>query len=776
MSSQSAGGADDTDLDHLLETRPDFASTLDRLLDIDAEQDAWRPSDAGLDETVVAALVDGGYVETVGDGYRFTDRESVRTAVDEYRGDVVADDRRRIRVRTALVAALALVVLVRLPTVMEVFRGDWIVLPSNDPYFYRYLVDQSLMSGPLPSLPERALQGEPLLVAVLAVAAWPFGAGTWGSGFVVAWYPVVAAVITAALVYAAATRLTDDARVGLAAAGLLAVTPAHAYRTALGVADHHAFDYVWLALTALAVIELLARSERDRRTWLAAGGLAVGVAAQTLAWAAAPLLLLPLAPGLALAALVEIRRPGPERLAPVVAGLVGGAALAHLVHLLLGWQFAAAIYALDLLALGSVGLLALVVVVRRLDGSWTWLATAEAVLGAAAVVAIWQIPILESELESGLEFFSSTQAAELAGVGTNYGAVGVLVILGFASVLAAPMLFFAAKWGWQRLEPGWFVVGVYTIHFGVLAAIQRRFGGELAPFAAILGGVGFVLLASWFDLVRPPVPRRIGGSDVAEPAVAADGSGDDDTLAVPDRTRVALLAGLAGVAVGSGSLYAALIDRRLVITDATYEATRWISDYVDEHDIPYPESYVLSKWGRNRVYNYFVNGEAASYSYAERTYEDFLFSNDADTWYEEFADRVGFVVTRDLPHLGLIPASRVQSTLHNRFGSATISNIGGVGHFRAMFATEDGARKVFRVVPGATIRGPAPEDTTRVRLVADVSIPGAEFEYVRRATVTDGRFEVTVANPGTYRIGRAGTTVEVSERMVQAGETLTVDH
>ena len=694
--------------------------------------------------------------------------------VSDAKPSEATDGRRRIRLRTALVAALALVVLVRLPTVQEVFRDDWVVLASNDPYLYRYLVDQALLDGPLPSLPDRALQGEPLLVATLAVAAWPFDAGTWGSGFVVAWYPVVAAVVTAALVYGAATRLTDDPRIGLAAAGLLAVTPAHAYRTALGVADHHAFDYVWLALTALAVIELLSRSERDRRTWLAAGGLAVGVAAQALAWEAAPLLLLPLAPGLALAALVEIRRPGPERLAPVVAGLVGGAALAHLVHLLLGWQYVAVVYALDLLALGSVGLLALVVGIRRLDGSWTWLVAAEIVLGIGAAVAVRWISVVSTELDAGLDFFLRSGPAELAGVGANYGAVGVLVILGFASVLAAPTLLLAANWGWQRLEPGWLVVGVYAIHFGVLAGLQRRFAGELAPFAAILGGVGFVLLASWFDLVKPPVPRRLGGEADPDPAVAADGGGDD-ALAVPDRTRVALLAGLAGVAVGSGSLYAALIDRRLVITDATYEAARWISAYVDEHDVPYPESYVLSKWGRNRIYNYFVNGEAASYGYARRTYEDFLFSNDADSWHEEFADRVGFVVTRDLPHLGLISASTVQSTLHDRYGSATISNIGGVGHFRAVFATDDGARKVFRVVPGATISGPAPAETARVRLVADVSIPGAEFEYVRRATVTDGTFEVTVANPGTYRIGQGDATVEVSGRAVRAGETVTLD-
>lgn len=756
-----------SDLSSLLEARPELVSTLSQLLDLDADQETWQPADVGIDETAISPLLDEGHVEEVDGGYQFTDRAAVRAALDRHRSEA-ADGRRRISVLTALSVVLALVVLVRSPTVLDVFRDDWVVLVSNDPYFYRYLVDQSLANGGLPSVPDRVVRGEPLLVATLAVAAWPFGAGTWGSGFVIAWYPVVAAVLTAALVYSAATRLTDDVRVGLAAAGFLAVTPTHAFRTAIGVADHHAFDYLWLSLTLFAVIELLRRSERDRRTWLAGGVLAIGVAAQALAWEAAPLLLFPLAPALALTALVEIRRPGSERLTPVAAGLVGGAIIAHGIHLFFGWQFAAVIYALDLLALGSVGLLGVVVSVRRVDGSWVWLAVGEAVLAVGSVVAIRRFPLLWTELQQGLSFLARDGIAELAGVGSNYGAVGVLVFLGFASVLAVPTLFFAARWGWQRLEPAWLAVGVYFIYFGVLAALQRRFAGELATPAAILGGVGFVLLASWFGLVYPPVPRRTDREDAGQVTT-------DEELVVPDRTRIALLTGLAGVAVGSGSLYTALMSRRIVITDATYEAAHWIAGYVDEHDIPYPESYVLSKWGRNRVYNYFVNGESASYGYAQRTYEEFLFSTDPDGWHEQFSGRVGFVVTRDLPHLGRIESSTVQATLHHRFGSATTNNREGVGHFRALFAADGGTRKVFRVVPGATIRGPALGDTDRVQVRTDVSIPGEEFEYVRRAPITDGRFEVTVANPGTYRIGEGGRTAKISERMVQGGETVTLE-
>jgi dolichyl-diphosphooligosaccharide--protein glycosyltransferase len=91
---------------------------------------------------------------------------------------------------------------------------------------------------------------------------------------------------------------------------------------------------------------------------------------------------------------------------------------------------------------------------------------------------------------------------------------------------------------------------------------------------------------------------------------------------------------------------------------------------------------------------------------------------------------------------------------------------------------------VFRVVPGATVRGTAEVTTDStsdvdveetVRLWTEVSIPGADFEYVRHATVEDGRFEVVVANPGTYRIDDTERTVEVTERMVREGGAVRVD-
>ncbi|MFB6068327.1 MAG: STT3 domain-containing protein [Halobacterium sp.] len=743
-------------LRRLLDERPDLRGTLERLLDVHERTGAWQPDAEGVDRESVATLVEEGYVEEAASGYRLRDPAAVRTALDEYRSAS------RARLRRALVAGVVLLAVVRFFPLFDVFRGDWVVLLSNDPYMYRYLVDQALAGGGLPSLPAFATRGEPLLVALLSVASAPFGAGTWGSGVVVAFYPVVVAAATGLCVYAIAARLSDDVRVGLAALGLLAVTPAHAYRTSVGVADHHALDYVWLSLTVLAVVDLLTRDRERRETWLVAGLLGVALAAQTLSWEAAPLLFFPLVPALALVALVERRRDGGDRLAPIAGGLGVAAALAHGVHFLAGWQYAETVYALDLLFLGGVGLYGLVAVVDRGGLPWQALLGLEAAFGVVAAVAWRYVPGLSTRLAQGLAFFRPGRSiGELSSLGSTYGVFGPLLILGFAPFLAVPTLLWAVRRGWRRAEAGWLVVSVYAVYFGALAVFQRRFAGEAAPFLAVLGGVGFVALVAWFDLVRLPVPLR---ADADAAGVATD------DVRVPDRTRLLLLGGFGAVAVGTGGLYTALIDRLLVIDEASYRAARWMHDHAEERGWTYPENYVLSKWGRNRMYNYFVNGEARGYGYAQRNYEDFLFSSGGQRWYRQFEGRVGFVVTRDLPHLGTIHPARLQARLHERYGSAG-EQYGGVGHFRAVYATDDGSRKVFTLVPGATLEGST--DADELVLSTRVSIPGAAFDYVRRVTPTEGTFAVTVAHPGTYDVG--GRSVVVEERDVLDGETIRVD-
>ncbi|MDY6779665.1 MAG: STT3 domain-containing protein, partial [Halobacteria archaeon] len=137
--------------------------------------------------------------------------------------------------------------------------------------------------------------GEPLLVTTLSFVSDTLDS----SGVVLALYPVLSAVLVAVLIYLTATSLTRDRRVGVASALFFAVIPASVVRTALGFADHHPFDYIWLALTVLFLVILSKKSCHDAqlrnpRTWLISLLLGVVVAFQVLSWDNSPLLIAPI--------------------------------------------------------------------------------------------------------------------------------------------------------------------------------------------------------------------------------------------------------------------------------------------------------------------------------------------------------------------------------------------------------------------------------------------------------------------------------------------------
>jgi len=670
------------------------------------------------------------------------------------------------RLRYALGGALALVVVVRLLTLPAVFQDGAVVLTSNDPYLYRYWVDLVHAEGLLPwEYPTAVANGEPLLVAVLWLASLPFGAGRWASGFVIAWYPVVSALLTAYLVYALGTRVSGDPRVGLAAVVVLAVTPAHAYRTVLGFADHHAFDYPWLALTVYALVVLLARGPHDGRKWPTVGALGLGIAGQVLAWEAGPLLIVPVGFAVAAASLFVVP-PDPEPsspLAPVVMGVGAGAGLVAAAHLALGWHSPVVAASVGLLFVGSLAVLVLTAVVRRTGLPWPALLAAELAVFAVGLAVAWRVaPDLVVGFERGIAFLTSdTGIGEMSSLGEAYGpALDLLIILGFAPFLALVGLPLAVRAALRERDPAWIVVVVYGGYFAALTLLQRRFGGELAALLAVLGGFGFLAFLSWLDLVRTPVQLR------SDPGPEA---GLDPPVAVPDRTRLALIGGLSAVLVGSGTLFSGLISRQTAIQPKAFGAAEWMRAYAERRGWEYPENYVLSEWGRNRMYNYVVNGESRAYNYARRNYESFLFTSDGAGWYEEFAGRVGFVVTREFEAVENARSFHLYTRLHDHFGSAS-DGAPGVGHYRAVYSSRDGEYKVFTVVPGATITGSM--DATRV--ATDVSIDGAEFEYVRGVDPDgDGSASVTVAHPGEYRVG--DRRVSVTERAVRTGDTIRVE-
>lgn len=165
------------ELETLVDARPDLVATLDHLLDVDAEQETWDPAAVDIEPDTITTLVDGGYVEATANGYRVSDRAALRTAVNRHRTDTDHSDRYRVGTVAALGVALALLIAVHLLPFGRVFLDGWVVLLSNDPYFYRYFVEQPLAGGPIPTIPQSAVTGEPLLVAVFATATTLLGGG-----------------------------------------------------------------------------------------------------------------------------------------------------------------------------------------------------------------------------------------------------------------------------------------------------------------------------------------------------------------------------------------------------------------------------------------------------------------------------------------------------------------------------------------------------------------------------------------------------------------------
>jgi dolichyl-diphosphooligosaccharide--protein glycosyltransferase len=230
----------------------------------------------------------------------------------------------------------------------------------------------------------------------------------------------------------------------------------------------------------------------------------------------------------------------------------------------------------------------------------------------------------------------------------------------------------------------------------------------------------------------------------------------------------------AGSPLDVEALFSALIGDRVATDPRLYRAARWMRAYADDRGRSYPESYVFSRGGRNRMFNYVVNGQSRSYTFARENYEAFVLSSRAQAWYRQLRDRTGFVVTTPPPET--TAPQRPFVRLHEHVGSATDS-AAGVAHYRAVYSDPGDAVRVFTLVPGATLTGRIDGDgVTELRVRTTVTLPptGRSHDYVRRVRPQeDGSFRVTVANPGRYAVTTAGgqrvSTVIVPARAVTEG-------
>jgi dolichyl-diphosphooligosaccharide--protein glycosyltransferase len=782
--------SDTPEVGRLLEERPDLEPAVAAALATDETHGTWTFDDLDADSGAFGELVSRGVVEKTDGEYRLADRQATRAALKggpaaaggatARLSDVSLDlslPTIESRVALALAGALALVVAFRLTTWNSIFRGGDVVLAGNDPYFYRYWVEQVAAAGGtldfsgLSTLPPTVTGGEPLLVATLWFFTDLLGGGQAASGIVTVWYPIVAAILVGLLTYLFTRELTDDRRVAVAAVAILAVLPVHAQRSGLGFADHHAFDYIWLTLTAAGLV-VLARLppvretlfDPDRRSLLGALAVGFGVAGQVLAWEAGPLLLLPLLLYFPVTTLLAARDEESSLWANALtlAALGLAAALAALVHLAFGWHSTVVAFTPALLFVGGAGVTLAAEAVRRADLPVDDL---PAVLGLQVLGLIGSLTLITVVVPPfGETLFQRIDVLVDARPIVEYQPLFSLRSNGWLVLFGPPLFVAIAGFAWASVRAWfggreWLVVALYGWSFLFLAALQQRFAGELSPFVAVFAGFGVVYLAWKVDVARPPAPL-------------ADDPPSGPSIGKPSLGQVGAVLVLFALVGGYGAFQSPIHSAKAPIWEGEYETAAFIDEYAAEHGMEYPDDYVFSKWWRNRMYNYFVNGEASSYGYAQANYTPFLQSSNTGEWYEEFEERgVGFVV------LDPTYSANSDSTLRRLREHRGSRYAGGPGVSNFRLASEAqhqrGTYQVFELVPGATVTGTLATNESLVT-ATDVTVDGTSFQYARAVRVSEnGSFSVTLSYAGEYAIGNQ--TVAVSDEAVEAGETIRVN-
>ncbi|WP_435146416.1 LamG-like jellyroll fold domain-containing protein [Halobaculum sp. P14] len=779
------------EVDGFLAEKSGGERALEQLLEADAEG-PWEFADVDVDSGLFGELVDRGIVVTADDGYRLADRDAVQAGLSGETDDAgagIADRISSVSVsrpdvdRTAvagLAAALLFLLAVRVLLPWNaVFRGSDVVLVGNDPWFYRYWTERLLESdlsafdvGALTSLPDSLAAHDVLIVVLSWWSAAALGGTDRAAGLVLAWYPPIAALFSALLVYRIAVDVFDDVRVGLSAVFLLAVVPVHGYRTMLGFGDHHALDYVFIAVVALSLVAL-ATNRDGSVSKLGVLGLGVGVTALVLNWRGGPLFVFPVAIYTELLVLSSVRadtRPLRENVG-LLAGLAVATLLTFLAFFGLGWVEAFRAFAPALLLAGAVLVVSCGEVFVRFGRSVSE-AAAASVAGALAGGALaWLfVPDVARAVEQFVIYMNQTSSRQIAETMSLFsGDLGTIfapvLFFGLAFFLAVPGVAWAARRVFREHHSALLAVTTLTLYFFVLSVVQIRFLGPLSLFVSVFAGLGFVALAARVGITSRP--SMFGSESGSRPT---GDSPQSRSLRLPTGEEAKYVVVLFVLVASLGFVQTPVKMSQQTVDESTYRTATAIDDYASERRIEYPENYVLSQWSDVRIYNYFVNGHSRDYSYARDTYEKFLLSTNPGAWSSTFRTHpVGFVVTTDVD--GSPPDESMYTRLHGHHGSR-FDGVGGLSHFRLIHASPGGAVKAFAFVPGARIVGDAPANST-VTASAEIEVGATSFTYERRVqSSANSRFSVVVPYPGEYVV--AGERVQVSERAVLGGANVSV--
>ncbi|MDY7082109.1 MAG: hypothetical protein SXQ77_06830, partial [Halobacteria archaeon] len=436
-------------------------------------------------------------------------------------------------------------------------------------------------------------------------------------------------------------------------------------------------------------------------------------------------------------------------------GLVFGSFLSAVAHITLGWHTAQVGYAPLLLLVGVVGATLVAEAVHRLELPVYALVVVDAVGVIVGGVGFYVLlPAYAERLNTGISRIITprniAETRSLVSADFTAGMFGALL------VVALPVLVWVAWITYRDNDSRWLLVTVYTSYFLALAVPQRRFTGQLSLLVAVLSGIGFVYLVSKVDVGRPL-------------AMLGDGSSGSDTSIrdVELDSKTAVYVVILFLLVSSLS-YPYVQGRigDLVMGDEVYDAAKWMEGYSEENDLK--NEYVFSYWNKNRMFNYFVNGDSRFYGYARSNYVTFLRSDSPEKWFSRLEGRAGFVVLRRDIVVGEASPNTVYSIL-DRWGSYG-DGASGSGHFRGVYSDNNGSVRIYTPVPGAVLNGTTSGEM--VEASTNVTIPGASFEYERRVPTQNGRYEVRVAYPGEYEVGN--TTVNVTETDVRSGNQILV--
>ena len=815
---------------------------LEALVERDARGEPWTFDQIDLDSGRFGELVSRDLATSVDGGYRLEHPDAIRAAIEmesdtlddahpsaseqatTHLGsgpahDTDSDAISNVTTRTSvdpwtilgLIGTLLTVAVARLVAAPAVFRNGFIVSPSNDTYFFRYwqerlaaradgLFDLGLfadMGGAASTRPLAHATNWWITVLLGGVDAAPA---------VAAWLPVVASVCLGYLVYRTARLLTDDVRVALAAVLFYGLAPVNVVYTSVGFLDHQAHQYLWLGLLVAALTTLganVARRDnsdpqatardhaRDARMWFVALVLAVAVAASAHVYGGSPLTFVPVAAIVGLRVALDVRhsRSPAYANAPLIAGLALGAVGALAAHVALGWHESIAAVTPILAAGGAVAVVGLGELWRRVSLPPLGLVAAEVVVAVGGLVAYARLRPSDIDriwTRADDLFFREGISETVSLFSPDFAVVfGPLLQLGLGFYFAIAVLVVATWDVTRRDEPGWLVLVCFAWYYTLLATIQVRFAGQLAIMIAPFAGIGLVYLLSAIDIARPL--KSFGpGSDVNSQPIRhqrGDKSGKRNAItspSLPDDTR---LRGYLAAAVTLVLLFNLLLVPSLVgqttYDRAEFDAALTIDSHSDKLNREYPQNFVLSQWGNNRMYNYFVNGEARSYGYARSNYDQFLTSTHPDDWHDRFQGRVGYVIISERGNAASKESS--YTALYYGYGVG-VNDTAATGHYQLLTYTE--GIRAFAVVPGATVKILDPSSigvgNGTVTATTTVTVPnsaneaaatGTTLEYTRHAVVSNGTATIRVAHPGEYQVGSQSVTIS-SNAVLSGNQTV----